>query len=69
MGNNGNDKISEHPKSIITMLDNTDSAIRNYATTMNISNSESALILILNELRCIHWHMDAQMAKDMEEKK
>lgn len=69
MSNNSGEKVSEHPKSMVTMLDNTDSAVRNYATAMGLSDFESSLILILNEIRCVHWHLDAQMAKDKEDKK
>jgi hypothetical protein len=57
---NGND---EHPKSAIELMENTAEAIYAYAAVKKISPQEAAQILILNELRCIHWHFDAMMPK------
>jgi hypothetical protein len=57
MANNG-EKETEHPKPLIEVLKNTKSAIEDYASAKNIPISESAQVLILNELRCIHFHLD-----------
>jgi len=61
----GNDKMElEHPKPLIEVMENTRTAVEDYARVNKIPPVESALILILNELRCIHWHLDAQMKKE-----
>jgi hypothetical protein len=61
--NNGR-KETEHPKTMIEVMENTRGAVEGYAQAQRISETDAALILILNELRCIHWHLDAQMAKE-----
>ncbi len=64
----GNDKKElEHPKTIIEVIKGTHGAVEGYAQTQKISETDAALILILNELRCIHWHFDVQMAKEEAE--
>ena len=59
--NNGK-RGTEHPKALIEVIENTRAAVEGYAQTHKISEVESALILVLNELRCIHWHLDQSMA-------
>lgn len=63
MADNGN-KETEHPKPSIEVLANTHDSILSYAAAKGIPEEQAALILILNELRCIHWHLDAIMAKE-----
>ena len=59
--NNGK-KEQEHPKTMIEVMEGTRAAVSGYAQTYGISEADAASILILNELRCIHWHYDAVMA-------
>lgn len=54
------DKV--HPKVQIEVMEDTRSAIEGYAATQKISLELSAQILILNELRCLHWHKDMELA-------
>ncbi len=63
MADNG-DKEIEHPKTMIEVVEGTRGSVEGYAKTQNVSEEESALILILNELRCIHWHLDKAMIKE-----
>lgn len=56
-------KELEHPKPLIEVMENTWTAVEDYARVNKISSVESALILTLNELRCIHWHFDMMMNK------
>ncbi|MBA7663889.1 hypothetical protein ES703_71937 [subsurface metagenome] len=70
---NGKGKIKdiipgEHPKNQIEIMSNTMDAITGYASAKQLSMPEAALVLILNELRCIHWHMDVMMAEKEEVK-
>ncbi len=48
-------------------------AVTGFATAKNMSTLEASLMLILNELRCIHWHFDngirVIVLKPEEEKK
>lgn len=71
--NNGKGKIEdiseEHPKSQIEVMSNTMDAVTGYASAKQLPTPEAALVLILNELRCIHWHMDAMMTEKEEVKK
>ncbi len=62
---NGRKEI-EHPKTMIEVMEGTRGAVEGYAKAQGIPEVEAALILILNELRCIHWHFDARMAKEAE---
>lgn len=48
----------EHPKTQIEVMSNTLDAVTGYAASKGMANMEAALVLILNELRCIHWHFD-----------
>lgn len=68
MGNN-NKKELEHPKTMIEVMENTRGAVEGYAQAQRIPEAEAALILILNELRCIHWHFDTTMLREEEVKK
>ena len=54
----------EHQKTMIEVMEGTRSSVEGYAAAQNILEGKAALILILNELRCIHWHFDQAMAKD-----
>lgn len=58
MSDNGNDKISEHPKPVIEYLEGTTEAISAFANLRKIPLNEATLVLILNELRCIHYHLE-----------
>ena len=70
MGGNGKGKIKEikgeHPKNQIEVMSNTQDAITGYAAAKQITTLEASQVLILNELRCLHWHLDAEMAKEVE---
>ena len=69
MANNGKKEI-EHPKATIEVMENSRSAIEGYAQAQRVPEAEAALVLILNELRCIHWHLDQlMMVKEVREKK
>lgn len=57
MGKNGKTEI-EHPKPMLEVLDNTREAIEGYREAKQLSFSEAALVLIFNELRCMHFHLD-----------
>ncbi len=48
----------EHPKTQIEFISNTMDAVTGFATAKQMSTMEASLVLILNELRCIHWHFD-----------
>lgn len=65
MSNNGKTKVArkEHPKNQIDVIANTVSAISDYAALKKMSFLEASQVLILNELRCIHWHYDFMMQK------
>lgn len=62
MSNNGSKKVIpdliEHPKNQIEVLSNSYSAIEDYARTQEISFRDAANVLILNELRCMHFHLE-----------
>ena len=60
---NGGKEV-EHPKPIIELIANTREAIEGYSTATNMTFQEAALVLIFNELRCIHWHFDDALAKE-----
>jgi len=63
MKRNG-EKETEHPKTMVEVIEGTLSSVEGYAQAKRISEEKAALVLILNELRCIHWHFDAMMAQD-----
>jgi hypothetical protein len=62
--NNGN-----HPKAVIEMLADTHDTITAYAASKGIGQREAIGLMILNELRCIHWHMDVLHASVLPAKK
>lgn len=68
MGSNGKKAVrikkaqKEHPKNQVEVMSNTMDAITEYAVAKRITTLEASQVLILNELRCIHWHLDAEMA-------
>lgn len=66
---NNDKKELEHPKAIMEVMDNTLSSITGYASAKGISTLEATQVLILNELRCIHWHFDTTMPREEEVKK
>ncbi|MBA7576332.1 hypothetical protein ES708_18171 [subsurface metagenome] len=66
---NNDEKEIEHPKTMLEVMEGTRGAVEGYAQTQGIPETEAALILILNEMRCIHWHLDATMAEKEEVKK
>ena len=66
MSGNG-DKEIEHPKTMIEVIEGTRGAVEGYAQVQNVSETEAALILILNELRCIHWHLDKAMTQEVKD--
>lgn len=61
-------KEIEHPKPLIEVMANTREAVEGYALVHNISTLEAGLVLMFNELRCIHWHFDKELT-DNEAKK
>jgi len=52
---------NEHPKSLLELLADSREAIEGYCLKSELSFNQAALVLIFNELRCIHWHFDRQM--------
>jgi len=64
-GNNGKNE-DEHPKPLIEVMSSTQDAITGYAAAKEMSPELAALTLILNELRCIHWHYDLELAQKEE---
>lgn len=66
---NDDKKELEHPKTMIEVIEGTRAAVEGYAQTQKIPETDAALILILNELRCIHWHLDTMMPRKEEEVK
>jgi len=59
----GNGKTEvEHPKPLLEVMENTRSSVEGYAAAQGMSEEKAALILILNELRCIHWHFDVSLS-------
>lgn len=63
----GSSKEIEHPKPMIEVIANTRESIEGYSAATNMTFQEAALVLILNELRCIHWHLDIDLAKEQKE--
>lgn len=63
------EKVEEHPKSLIEVMSDTMDVVTGYALAKDMTTLEASLILILNELRCIHWHLDMEMAKKEVKKK
>jgi len=53
----------EHPKPLVEMMSNTREAVEAYAQATKVSLGDAALILCFNELRCIHWHLDRDLAE------
>ncbi len=69
MRNNGNNKIKEHPKTAIEVIEGTREAVEAYAKAKDLTFTEASQVLILNELRCIHWHFDNdRFARNTQEK-
>ena len=62
MSDGNNKGTVEHPKSQIAIMENSHQAIIDYSRVKGISFYEASQVLIFNELRCIHWHYDAQLA-------
>ena len=60
------DSQAEHPKSDVEVMENTYTSIESYAAAKQLSFSEAALVLIFNELRCMHWHYDYILAREEE---
>jgi len=56
-------KEIEHPKSQVEVLSNSREAIESYASATGLSFQEAAMVLVFNELRCIHWHYDAAVSE------
>ena len=52
-----------HPQNPIELIDTTSGAIQDYAALHKLDRVEAALTLILNELRCLHWHFDIDLAE------
>lgn len=69
MNNGRKGPVTEHQKNQIDVMENTARAISDYAAVKNIPFHDAAQILVLNELRCIHWHFDIGMRKAEESKK
>ncbi len=55
---NGKDTQEEHPKPQLEYLEDTAQAVSSFAALKNISQFEATQLLILNELRCMHFHLD-----------
>lgn len=54
-----NNKSTEnHPKNQMEAMQDTNDAVSAYAAVHKITEQEAAALLILNELRCMHWHYD-----------
>ena len=60
------DKAVEHPKPMIEIISGTREAIEGYSQATGLTFQQAAEVLILNELRCIHWHFDTDLAKELE---
>lgn len=54
---NGNKEI-EHPKSMLEVIANTKESVENYSAMAGLTLEQGALVLVLNELRCLHFHVD-----------
>jgi len=54
---NGPKEIA-HPQPIIEVMANTREAIEGYSAATGLSFEHAALVLTLNELRCVHFHMN-----------
>ena len=52
-----------HPKNQIDVIEGTRESIEGYAQVHRLSIGDTASILILNELRCIHWGIDEILEK------
>ena len=63
MSKNGGKEV-EHPKTVIEVMEGTRGSVAGYAQAQRIPEAEAALILMLNELRCIHWHLDSTMVRE-----
>ena len=61
-----NGDVIEHPKPMIELIAGTREAIDGYCQEAGLTFQQAAEVLILNELRCIHWHFDNDLAKEME---
>jgi hypothetical protein len=54
--NNKSDR--EHPKNQMEAMSDTKEAVSAYAAVHKLTEQEATALLILNELRCMHWHYD-----------
>lgn len=52
------DKEVAHPKPVIEVMANTRESIEGYKAATGLTFQEAALVLNLNEIRCVHFHMD-----------
>lgn len=59
------DEVKEHPKPMIELIEGTREAIEGYRQAADLTFQQAAEVLILNELRCIHWHYDDILAKEI----
>lgn len=59
MGDNGNVKKAEHPKPQIELLEDSFQAVEGLAKAKGISFETALQLLTFNELRCMHYHLDA----------
>ena len=58
--------VNEHPKTTIEVMEGTRAAIESYAAAQKMTFDQAAQVLILNELRCLHWHEDMHLAAHSE---
>lgn len=56
----------EHPKPQVEILSNSREAIEGYMQATGLSFEQAALVLMFNEIRCIHWHYDNALAREMQ---
>lgn len=61
------DEVIEHPKPMVELIAGTREVIEGYRDTTGLTFEQAALVLAFNELRCIHWHYDNDLAKEMEQ--
>lgn len=62
-GNGGKEVV--HPLPVIEVMSNTREAIETYRLATGMTYQEAALTLIMNEIRCVHWHYDDALGKEM----
>lgn len=56
-----------HPLPVIEVMSNTREAIETYRLATGMTYQEAALTLIMNEMRCMHWHIDQHVPKEVIE--